>query len=584
VYENDTLRFINHEEGRVIPQGNEYQYHLKDHLGNVRVTFTSKDEVETAKATMEAAQEAQEQGKFLNYDEAIKINSAIFDRTHRTPEGATNVTFYSTRLTGANTNAVHGLAKSISVMPGDKIDVEVFAKYLDPNSSNWTQALANFMASIAAGGGAPAGTIIDGGAPGSLGGGVFPHPGYLAHSGESGTGPKAYLNYLVFGRDYVYKTGGFRRLSGASREYGQNSDHERLAFDGAEAITIKEAGYVYIWLSNENETPVEVYFDDLKVTHTKSPVVASDDYYPFGLTFNSYNRENTTPNQYKFSGKEIQDELSLNWYDFGNRMYNSEIGRWNRIDDFSDKYHPVSPYNYALNNPLKYVDPTGDSVIRVNINDRSGYIHGATTVYIDHTIFDDLIGILNAAVTTGTHIKINSSFRTNKKQAELKESKDAITPASPGNSPHNAGVGIDFSLYENNDVSQGRIKSNSTVTSDNAFIKAVKGFDGWRWGGDFSTPDKVHIDRRPGETEFAKIRDANQSQMHGDDELGNLDKYVTRVENVAVGITKYQRWLNNPRDRNAAREALDELRQEFSAIKGNLQQLKQQIKQASGNK
>src|SRR5262249_55015019 len=55
-YENDTLKFTNHEEGRVVMTGAtpEYQYHLKDHLGNVRLTFTTKDEVDSMKATLEA--------------------------------------------------------------------------------------------------------------------------------------------------------------------------------------------------------------------------------------------------------------------------------------------------------------------------------------------------------------------------------------------------------------------------------------------------------------------------------------------------------------------------------------------------
>ena len=61
---------------------------------------------------------------------------------------------------------------------------------------------------------------------------------------------------------------------------------------------------VYIYISNEEETQLEVFFDDFTVEHVKSPVVQMDDYYPFGLTFNSYLRENATPNQYLNNGKE----------------------------------------------------------------------------------------------------------------------------------------------------------------------------------------------------------------------------------------------------------------------------------------
>ncbi len=330
----------------------EYQYHLKDHLGNVRLTFTSKDEAEANTATMETANANTEQSQFINYTEAIKVNTTIFDHTNA------GSTYYSTRLTGGTTNAIQGLAKSLSVMPGDKIDIEVFAKYLDPNSANWTAAMTSFMAAIA-GGTAPAGTVVDGGLAGSLGNGTFPFPSVLVRNNDNGTGPKGYLNYLVFDRNYVYKDGGFRRLSTTARETGTDTPHERLAFDGASQILIKEPGYVYIWLSNENETAVEVYFDDFKVTHTKSPVIQEDDYYAFGLTFNSYSRENSIHSSYLYNEKELQDELDLGWLDYGARMYNSALGRWFNIDPLTDKFPGITFYAYCANNPINLIDPDG---------------------------------------------------------------------------------------------------------------------------------------------------------------------------------------------------------------------------------
>jgi len=97
--------------------------------------------------------------------------------------------------------------------------------------------------------------------------------GLLDKSTSTG-GPKAYLNYLVFDRDYNFKTGGYKRLGTTAKEDGTNVAHESMTA----SITIQEAGYVYIYLSNEEATPVEVFFDDFTVTQTKSPVVQSDDY------------------------------------------------------------------------------------------------------------------------------------------------------------------------------------------------------------------------------------------------------------------------------------------------------------------
>lgn len=38
---------------------------------------------------------------------------------------------------------------------------------------------------------------------------------------------------------------------------------------------------------------MEVYFDDFKVTHGKSPIVQSQEFYPFGGEFNKFSRENS---------------------------------------------------------------------------------------------------------------------------------------------------------------------------------------------------------------------------------------------------------------------------------------------------
>jgi RHS repeat-associated protein len=380
MFENNVLKFINQSEGRVLPDGAnwEYQYHLKDHLGNVRATFSAKEITDAKTATLETANATAEQGQFLRFAEARKIQSFLFDRTNGS--SPTTTTGYAQRLSGAANNEKFGVAKSVSVQPGDVISAEVYAKYVDPVTNNWIAALPTIMGYVAAPGSAPAGTVVDG-ASYSSSTATFPFLGEAAQNtaNSSEAGPKAYLNWLVFKRDgtFLLSQSGYDRLSTVPKEYGQDVAHERLY---SPDITVTEPCFVYFYLSNEEGTPLEVYFDDFKVTHTiKTPVIQTDDYYPFGLQFNSYSRENSVKQDYLYNGKELQDELGFGWLDFGARMYMPEIGRWGVIDLLADEYCFVSAYTYVLNNPSNAVDPDGKRIYYVAGagNDASGWNYSA---------------------------------------------------------------------------------------------------------------------------------------------------------------------------------------------------------------
>ena len=88
-------------------------------------------------------------------------------------------------------------------------------------------------------------------------------------------------------------------------------------------------------------------------------------YYPFGLTIGGLgyvSGDNLASQKYKYNGKEEQDDFNLGWIDYGFRFYDPKIARWMCVDPMIEKHYEWSPYVYALNNPIRFIDPDGNEV------------------------------------------------------------------------------------------------------------------------------------------------------------------------------------------------------------------------------
>lgn len=366
INESSQLTFVATPEGRMIRNGLgfDYEYFHKDHQGNVRATYGQLKETVSFRATMEDPASPSTVG---NDEEAIFAN--VDDTRHHNGVGENyNVTKSSEIVlspdASAHTNGYTaakrvGPAKKIRLLSGDKVQMEVFAKYtVQPQSASIIEA-ALLVSAVT-------GTfnITPGETPG-LYSGFNNNVGVIPGSGSaSSTLPKAYLAFLFFNDNDVFVTSGAVPIS--------TSAHN--AFEKLErTFTAPQNGNIYVYVANEsnvNEINGSVYFDEMLIVHQKNnnalQVTQASDYYPFGLTFNNYQAQRISEdfrhihkNRYGFQGQELQKDLDLGWSQFKWRMHDPAIGRFGGVDPLSDKYLHNSTYAFSENKLIRHIELEG---------------------------------------------------------------------------------------------------------------------------------------------------------------------------------------------------------------------------------
>ena len=171
--------------------------------------------------------------------------------------------------------------------------------------------------------------------------------------------PKAYINWILLDEQFKYvSTGsGFEQVDGS----GILKTHTRTN------LPVTASGYLYIYVSNETDN-IDVFFDNLQVSHIRGPLVEETHYYPFGLTMAGISSKAAggLENKRKWNkgseleSKEFSDGSGLELYSTFYRSLDRQLGRFWQIDPKPN--YEQSLYSAMNNNPISFNDPLGDTL------------------------------------------------------------------------------------------------------------------------------------------------------------------------------------------------------------------------------
>lgn len=173
---------------------------------------------------------------------------------------------------------------------------------------------------------------------------------------------------------YIYDATGVKQrkvAAGITTDYAGNYLYQGGTlqfFNHPEGYVEYDGGsYNYVYNYVDHLGSVRLSYTDINQNNTNSislKIAEENNYYPFGLRHKGYNDDgngygNSAAKKYKFGGKELQEEHGLEWYDVTARNYDPSLGRWMNLDPLAEQMRRHSPYNYAFDNPIYFIDPDG---------------------------------------------------------------------------------------------------------------------------------------------------------------------------------------------------------------------------------
>ncbi|HAS42989.1 MAG TPA: hypothetical protein DCS93_21090 [Microscillaceae bacterium] len=386
VYEDENLQFITTTEGRALAPGSIlgsnaadflYEYHYKDHLGNLRVAFREGEKL-SYKADLEIVSTDKQQG--FEYDETkIRVANPTIAGQH------------SAKLT---TTQPLGMLRNVAVSKGDVVTVKVKGYYNGTPTNNQAVNLGVVLQNL----GQPNGNNTSGevsaqNSPFLVGLGLSITPNGASNNTNNAV-PSGYLKSVFFKKDGTPVAASLK-IEFLKPGAGQWQDLTLT-------YTAPERGYVQVFVANESDQ--EVYFDDMVVEHTPQLIVQENHYYPFGMNLAGIEKQGQPNHRYQYNGKEKEQAFDLNWTDYGARMYDMALGRWNAVDPKAEDYQSWSPYNYVENNPIIFIDPDGKSLT-------IGGHYGTVTVSHIPDPQDQIAGIYNKAYLYSIETPEQKRFR-----------------------------------------------------------------------------------------------------------------------------------------------------------------------------